>query len=73
MAVADFSAALGIAGVEDSPPVQAGPLNGSMLAARVLGAAQSISPAYRRHLVGELIDLGSLLELSAAAPPRMRS
>jgi hypothetical protein len=69
-AAADFSSALGIASVEDSPPEQAGLLNATVLAARVLQAAESISPRYRQALVAELIDLGALLELPAPAPPR---
>jgi len=71
-AAADFSAALALAAVRDSPPVQPGLLNGSLLAVRVLEEAERLSPRYRQHLVAELIDLAALMTLPPRAAPRKR-
>jgi hypothetical protein len=72
-ALTDLMASLSAATLEDSPPEQAGLLNGTLLAARILEAAEALSPAYRRVLVSRLIDLGPLLHLPAVPSPRKRS
>lgn len=52
--------------------VDAGLLNGNVLAARILAEADAISPAWRRSLVASLLDLASLLHLPEPPPPRRR-
>lgn len=71
-ALADLAATIAVAAAEDSPPEQAGRLNGSVLATRVLRHAGDLSPAYRRILVARLLDLAPLLHLPPLPMPRKR-
>jgi hypothetical protein len=72
-AVADFTTTLSRANAPREDSEEAGLLNGRKLAERILAAAEVISPAYHRSLIGGLVDLAALMHLPALAQPRKRS